>query len=761
MPGFTPRKHQGKPVQQFADGGFVQRVKRAVGLDTEFNERVAAYRAQAAAEKAAKAPAPAPAAPGAAPQEQKAVTDYSGMGATQRREKALGLADGGLIQGPGTGTSDDIDDEMRPGTFILPADTTQAMGMGAEAEPDSDDMEPDDDDSGKVPVRVSNGEFEITPEQVQAIGAAVLRTVKDMTHEPAGQPSARGFAPAAQAFADGGQVKDEERQRLAKPISPTNIWPQGSPSAGRSPYVSTPPTAAVPAPAPSSPSSADVPKSMNDGRIPSAVGMPLPQEQGSPFMTAPSARAGLTQGQTPARAAPAAPAASPAQANPTATANVTHGAAFGVFNRPETAGNRGGMMQPYAATGPKTFEPAKSVYGAETRMNASTDPRSMIFGGDSVAAGAPYIGAGFNPDPSKAAATPDAAAKASAAPSNPPSAVPSAAVSAPSSQVADMGPPNLSHLNQNAAPSPAADPNAATSNVVKNGNSYSGTNIAGDITINGAAPRNGGAISAQNMAAAESLAARGFSPGASVPSAQTAGAARGFAPVTAPVVRNSTNDWQARQDLKNAQTAASSITANGGRWDRNKGISQERATYAAMLQNDLAMQGMQPGVDVAAMREQGANDRAQLQDAGATTRAAMQEAGQNQRAQGRLGVEQGDLELRRTAQGFQTRAAQQQEQLRGVITDPKSTQAQREQAQRTLEALNGKGEHWKGVALQGGMDAQGNKTESVLAAVNERTGEMRKYGGQPNDLQAKALAIRDNKTMTEAQKRQALVALGF
>lgn len=700
MPGFTPRKHQGKPVQQFADGGFVQRVKRAVGLDTEFNERVAAYRAQAAAEKAAKAPAPAPAAPGAAPQEQKAVTDYSGMGATQRREKALGLADGGLIQGPGTGTSDDIDDEMRPGTFILPADTTQAMGMGAEAEPDSDDMEPDDDDSGKVPVRVSNGEFEITPEQVQAIGAAVLRTVKDMTHEPAGQPSARGFAPAAQAFADGGQVK---RLHLADAGEVTRK------------------------------------RLENEGRVPSAVGMPLPQEQGSPFMTAPSARAGLTQGQTPARAAPAAPAASPAQANPTATANVTHGAAFGVFNRPETAGNRGGMMQPYAATGPKTFEPAKSVYGAETRMNASTDPRSMIFGGDSVAAGAPYIGAGFNPDPSKAAATPDAAAKASAAPSNPPSAVPSAAVSAPSSQVADMGPPNLSHLNQNAAPSPAAATNQVMPGVFNHGrgqysNQASGMGMPSSFT---------GQPNAQNMAAADNLAARGF------------------APVTAPVVRNSTNDWQARQDLKNAQTAASSITANGGRWDRNKGISQERATYAAMLQNDLAMQGMQPGVDVAAMREQGANDRAQLQDAGATTRAAMQEAGQNQRAQGRLGVEQGDLELRRTAQGFQTRAAQQQEQLRGVITDPKSTQAQREQAQRTLEALNGKGEHWKGVALQGGMDAQGNKTESVLAAVNERTGEMRKYGGQPNDLQAKALAIRDNKTMTEAQKKQALVALGF
>jgi hypothetical protein len=34
-----------------------------------------------------------------------------------------------------------------------------------------------------------------------------------------------------------------------------------------------------------------------------------------------------------------------------ASSNVTHGAAFGVYRRPETAGTRPGMMQHYAATG--------------------------------------------------------------------------------------------------------------------------------------------------------------------------------------------------------------------------------------------------------------------------------------------------------------------------------------------------------------------------------------------------------------------------
>ena len=36
----------------------------------------------------------------------------------------------------------------------------------------------------------------------------------------------------------------------------------------------------------------------------------------------------------------------------------------------------------------------------------------------------------------------------------------------------------------------------------------------------------------------------------------------------------------------------------------------------------------------------------------------------------------------------------------------------------------------KAVALQGGTDAQGNKTERILGAVNERTGEMKRMEGQ-------------------------------
>lgn len=36
----------------------------------------------------------------------------------------------------------------------------------------------------------------------------------------------------------------------------------------------------------------------------------------------------------------------------------------------------------------------------------------------------------------------------------------------------------------------------------------------------------------------------------------------------APVVRHSGNDWQARNDLRNAEVSARSITNNGGKWDQ-------------------------------------------------------------------------------------------------------------------------------------------------------------------------------------------------
>lgn len=220
-----------------------------------------------------------------------------------------------------------------------------------------------------------------------------------------------------------------------------------------------------------------------------------------------------------------------------------------------------------------------------------------------------------------------------------------------------------------AAPEPtiAASPNNVTKTVGPDGRvSYSGgPNISGDITVNGKTPGGGFMV-------ADSLASRALAQPAQASPAQG---------VTAPNIQHSGNSWQAANDLRNARVSASSITANGGRFDQTrKGqISPQAATYAAMLGTDQALQQAQPGMAQAAMRENAGLQREGMQQAGANQRAGLG----FQTAQQRLAMDQ-------ETQGFANRAAQQSEQLRNTLLDPNATPEQRRIAQRSLAALSGK-----------------------------------------------------------------------
>lgn len=310
------------------------------------------------------------------------------------------------------------------------------------------------------------------------------------------------------------------------------------------------------------------------------------------------------------------------------------------------------------------------------------------------------------------------------------------------------------------APAATAAQSASTGNVTRTGNSYSGTDVSGDITINGQQPRNGGQITAQNMAAADNLSARGIAPVLAAANAAPApGPGLGVAPlgVSAPTVRHSGNSWQAANDLRNARVSASSIMNNGGRWDRHgKGVvSPERAAYLAMLGTDQALKQAQPGMDQEAMRQ-----NAGLQ------RTGMQEQGANARAMLSSGIDQQRLGMEQTAAGFKTRAAARLEGLQNAYQSAK-TDAERGALARQIREIQGteKGDQWKAVALQGGTDAQGNKTESILGAVNERTGEMRRMEAGPRvpaiSENAQAISIRDNPSLTREQKVEALRKLGY
>lgn len=142
---------------------------------------------------------------------------------------------------------------------------------------------------------------------------------------------------------------------------------------------------------------------------------------------------------------------------------------------------------------------------------------------------------------------------------------------------------------------PAAAATPAVGNVTRVGNEYSGTNVRGDISVNGRPP-GGGAISAQNMAAADALTSRNGGM------ADVSGGQGGMALPQAPTVRHSGNDWNARNTLRNAEVSASSIT-NTRRWG-GKGAenSPDVQAYKAMLDNDLALQRTEPGVQLETLR---------------------------------------------------------------------------------------------------------------------------------------------------------------
>lgn len=850
MYGFQPRSARGKPAQHLADGGLVHSITGMLGMRKRTPEESLAADAKSQArnqEVAARVAAREQSVAAPASEPSKAISSYAGMTAMQRREKEAGLKDGGtvggfkpggLIRGPGTGTSDDIKTEKRPGTFIMPADSTQAITpevlakLGATEEmPEGAELGDDDQgEGGKVPVRLSNGEFDLPPEQVQALGAAVLTAMRDATHTPveSGKPTAKGFAPnqffanggtvfgsrglaglrevipkvqamgypqaqqpaqapagsrdlAAlkamipkmeamgypQALADGGMVENEVT-RVGNSYSGGNVSGDVSingqagsgtvsTSSWTAPVVSTAPASAQ-APAPAAPATAPVAAPAPAGAAAPAAPMGWAERNeqrnnavtASSIMDSPERRAAQAALKPPPVPAPApAPLAAPVGFQPAAQrTNTAPPPAPGLGFQPRRYANGGVVDDPQAkadrAKLGAAWDTVKDVNDDAGRAIldvATMVPRGLAGAYDSAVV-RPMRAAGFNAgylsqrlvpdgvDPSSMTPFTDQKRMAQSAP---------AMASASAGAGAGRGAVNPPAVNPS-APAPAAPAPTA---------------VPGNAAVSSDGPRNGGQISDQNSAAADNLAL-GFRPGRRTPPPEQPGL--GFAPaqVSAPVVRNSTNDWAARKALENAATSASSI-GNTRRWG-GKGAENNPAMqeYRAKLATDQALQQAQPGMDAAALRENGGLQREGIQQAGATARTGMQETGATQRAQGQLGVQQGELDMRRTAQGFQTRAAAQQEQLRNVLLDPNATPEQRKIAQRSLSALSGKtaADRMQAVNLPDTVSDQGvvmKGGQALVRTLEDGTVERVPIGGQQGQTSGKQAPA--NVTNDDAGKR--------
>lgn len=103
-------------------------------------------------------------------------------------------AKGGPVEGPGTGTSDSIKKDVASGSYIMPADSTAKLGLNPEMIRRFKESQAAEAQNlprlgvmgrgKKVAVNLSNGEYELPPEQVHAVGVQALNQVKDATHAP-------------------------------------------------------------------------------------------------------------------------------------------------------------------------------------------------------------------------------------------------------------------------------------------------------------------------------------------------------------------------------------------------------------------------------------------------------------------------------------------------------------------------------------------------------------------------------------------------
>lgn len=92
----------------------------------------------------------------------------------------------GLIQGAGTGTSDSIKKDVPAGSYIMPADSTAQLGARNLKNLGS-----------PTPVNVSNGEYQMSPEQVYQVGMQTLERMKNATHSPVPEQQGFGFKSGA------------------------------------------------------------------------------------------------------------------------------------------------------------------------------------------------------------------------------------------------------------------------------------------------------------------------------------------------------------------------------------------------------------------------------------------------------------------------------------------------------------------------------------------------------------------------------------
>lgn len=255
---------------------------------------------------------------------------------------------------------------------------------------------------------------------------------------------------------------------------------------------------------------------------------------------------------------------------------------------------------------------------------------------------------------------------------------------------------------------------------------------------------------ANDLAAADALANRSAQEVSAMAARLQQPTAAGFQPMQAPQVEHSGNSWARRNELRNAQVSASSMTEQpgyGGIVTRRGVVGGQQGggpasqQYAALLAQDMKARGLEPELAGKAMQENAGLQREGMREQGLNTRSAAELAARGFDAQARRGLDERRLALDEKVKGAEVRAAGRQEKLFEQYANAK-TDEERARIAKTIRDLSGKdsGSEWAVQVTPATKNPDGSTSEASIYRYNKRTGDVQLVDGQASAPSANHVA---------------------
>lgn len=562
--------------------------------------------------------------------------------------------------------------------------------------------------SDSIKARLSDGEYVLPADTVAAVGVDALDALKDATHTPVAKPDKnRAGEPL---FANAGLVDDERKRN----------------------------------------SFGDAAAAANDYGVQQVMG------KATQMTAAPEVRAAIGQQlDAPARVQaavsqiPTGISGSRPQAS-TPAAQTTLPVAAPVAD-PQVQADRAAIGSAWNSVKGMNENAGRAIADMATLV-----PRGLVGAYDSAVV-RPMRAAGLNAAYLSPALVPDGVDPSSMTPFTdqkrmreastaaavaPPQSAPAPAVS-PANTTDRSGDANMPAMDTGArglalpAANDQSKPQQVAPGIYRQGNSFGDSPEAASWGARGSKNPN-----ANDLAAADALANRSAQEVSAMAARLQQPTAAGFQPMQAPQVEHSGNSWARRNELRNAQVSASSMTEQpgyGGIVTRRGVVGGQQGggtasqQYAALLAQDMKARGLEPELAGKAMQENAGLQREGMREQGQNARTAAELGVRGFDAMQRNAIERGRLVLdaRRTTldenvKNIDIRAGQRLEALQNRYAAAKND-SERAAIAKEIRDLSGKtdADHLKNSFMAVGGGQEWDDQAKVMRNVPQRLVDLR------------------------------------